>query len=41
MDLRRAGAADVAAISVCVQRAYARYADRLPVPPKPVLADYV
>jgi ribosomal protein S18 acetylase RimI-like enzyme len=38
--LRRAHDGDVAAVSACVQRAYARYADRLTVPPKPVLADY-
>jgi N-acetylglutamate synthase-like GNAT family acetyltransferase len=40
VKLRRAGAADAAAIAACVRQAYARYADRLPYPPKPVLADY-
>jgi N-acetylglutamate synthase-like GNAT family acetyltransferase len=40
VKLRRAEAADVAAVAACVQQAYARYADRLPRPPKPVLADY-
>jgi ribosomal protein S18 acetylase RimI-like enzyme len=40
VKLRRAGPADVQPIAACVQRAYARYADRLPYPPKPVLADY-
>jgi GNAT superfamily N-acetyltransferase len=40
VKLRRAEAADAEAVAACVQRAYARYADRLPYPPKPVLADY-
>jgi ribosomal protein S18 acetylase RimI-like enzyme len=38
--LRRAVDADVDAITGCVRRAYARYEGRLPLPPKPVLADY-
>jgi GNAT superfamily N-acetyltransferase len=38
--LRQASAEDVAAITACVQRAYAKYADRMTQPPKPVLADY-
>jgi ribosomal protein S18 acetylase RimI-like enzyme len=37
---RLADARDVDAIAQCVQRAYAKYAERLPLPPKPVLADY-
>jgi ribosomal protein S18 acetylase RimI-like enzyme len=37
---RRAGVPDAPEIAACVQRAYAKYADRLPVPPRPVLADY-
>jgi GNAT superfamily N-acetyltransferase len=40
VELRRAELGDVDAVAACVQRAYARYADRLPRPPKPVLADY-
>jgi N-acetylglutamate synthase-like GNAT family acetyltransferase len=40
VKLRRADSADVHAVAACVQRAYARYADRLAYPPKPVLADY-
>lgn len=39
-DLRRPGPEDVGAITLCVRRAYARYAGRLPRAPKPVLADY-
>ncbi len=37
---RRATLDDVAAISDCVARAYARYDGRLPRPPRPVLANY-
>lgn len=37
---RRAEAADAEAIAACVRHAYARYAGRLPLAPKPVLADY-
>ena len=40
VELRCAEAADAVAVAACVQRAYARYAARLPYPPKPVLADY-
>jgi ribosomal protein S18 acetylase RimI-like enzyme len=35
-----AGAGDVDAVAACVRRAYAKYDDRLPKPPMPVLADY-
>jgi GNAT superfamily N-acetyltransferase len=38
--LRLAGVADVAVVADCVLRAYARYDKRLPIPPRPVLADY-
>jgi GNAT superfamily N-acetyltransferase len=38
--LRRANPDDAAAVAACVRRAYARYEQRLPRPPKPVLADY-
>jgi len=38
--LRPAAAPDVPEIAACVQRAYAKYAGRLPRPPRPVLADY-
>lgn len=37
---RRAAAGDAGAIAACVRRAYAKYHGRLPVVPKPVLADY-
>jgi GNAT superfamily N-acetyltransferase len=40
VKLRRAVLADAEAVAGCVQRAYTRYAGRLPRPPKPVLADY-
>jgi GNAT superfamily N-acetyltransferase len=40
VKLRRAALADAEAVAGCVHRAYARYAGRLPHPPKPVLADY-
>jgi GNAT superfamily N-acetyltransferase len=40
VKLRHAEPRDAEAVAGCVQRAYARYADRLPYPPKPVLADY-
>jgi hypothetical protein len=40
VKLRRAALADADAVAGCVRRAYARYAGRLPRPPKPTLADY-
>jgi N-acetylglutamate synthase-like GNAT family acetyltransferase len=38
--LRQAVGDDAPLIADCVRRAYAKYENRLPRPPKPVLADY-